>query len=166
MADDRIVRIPGVSRGRQYRPIDTRGDSIQNRGGGGPVSGGGGGGGGQKSFLDYNWRLGSVFGISIHVHVLLPLFFVFSFIMWAGTHILYMCALQHFTVTLICVCIYISVCAGVMSSDNAGYVIALILLQNLALWWTVLIHELGHCFAGYLVGGSSDKIILWPLGMQ
>ena len=38
------------------------------------------------------------------------------------------------------------------------------MLQNLILWWTVLIHELGHCLAGYLVGGESEKVLLWPLG--
>ena len=48
--------------------------------------------------------------------------------------------------------------------DNAGWYIMLVCLFNVSLWETVLIHELGHCFAGYLVGGHTDKVLLWPLG--
>lgn len=33
-----------------------------------------------------------------------------------------------------------------------------------ALFVTVLIHELGHCFAARSVGGSAIAIVLWPLG--
>ena len=28
----------------------------------------------------------------------------------------------------------------------------------------VLLHEFGHCFAGRMVGGSADRILMWPLG--
>ena len=49
-------------------------------------------------------------------------------------------------------------------TDNIGWYFLLILLFNISLWITVLFHELGHCFAGYLVGGHTDKVLLWPLG--
>merc|ERR1711971_450205 len=35
---------------------------------------------------------------------------------------------------------------------------------NVSLRETVLIHELGHCLAGYLIGGHTEKVLLWPLG--
>jgi Zn-dependent protease len=33
-----------------------------------------------------------------------------------------------------------------------------------ALFLSVLIHELGHCFAARSAGGHADEILLWPLG--
>lgn len=32
------------------------------------------------------------------------------------------------------------------------------------LFASVLLHELGHCFAARSVGGRADRIVLWPLG--
>lgn len=32
------------------------------------------------------------------------------------------------------------------------------------LWGSVLLHELGHCYFGYRMGGHAEQIILWPLG--
>src|SRR5437870_4230278 len=32
------------------------------------------------------------------------------------------------------------------------------------LFFSVLLHELGHCFAARRVGGDADEILLWPLG--
>lgn len=40
----------------------------------------------------------------------------------------------------------------------------LIALMLLILFLTVLIHELGHCFAARGVGGKADEVLLWPLG--
>ena len=34
----------------------------------------------------------------------------------------------------------------------------------LILWFTVLVHELGHAFAARGVGGQAREILLWPLG--
>lgn len=92
----------------------------------------------RKDFMDYQWKIFSICGIPIHVHVLLPLFFVLSFIFWAR----------------------------IIANDSShfGYYFLLIFLYNLVLWITVLIHELGHCFFGWLTGGHSEKILLWPLG--
>ena len=38
------------------------------------------------------------------------------------------------------------------------------ILLNFVLLKTVLIHELGHCAAAKIVGGSVSHILLWPLG--
>ena len=91
-----------------------------------------------KSFMDYNIKLCSVFGIAIHVHLMLPAFLALTFLFWARN----------------------------ISEDSSrmGYWIALAVAYNAVLWETVLVHEFGHCLAGWLVGGRSDKIILWPLG--
>lgn len=46
-----------------------------------------------------------------------------------------------------------------------GYVAFLVFwLTGPILWTTVLVHELGHCFAARKVGGTVDRILLWPLG--
>ena len=39
-----------------------------------------------------------------------------------------------------------------------------LLLNGPVLFGTVLIHELGHCFATWHVGGVVHQILLWPLG--
>lgn len=36
--------------------------------------------------------------------------------------------------------------------------------SRFALFAIVLLHEYGHCFAARAVGGSADRILLWPLG--
>lgn len=92
----------------------------------------------QKSFMDYSFKACKLFGIPIYIHYLMPFFFVLSFLFWAR----------------------------IIADDTShfGYYFFLICLQNLVLWETVLIHELGHCLAGWLVGGSTEKVILWPLG--
>ena len=38
------------------------------------------------------------------------------------------------------------------------------LLLFVTLFGSVLLHELGHCFAARSVGGRADVIVLWPLG--
>ena len=37
-------------------------------------------------------------------------------------------------------------------------------MSSLFLFTIVLLHEYGHCFAGRAVGGSAERIVLWPLG--
>jgi Zn-dependent protease len=39
-----------------------------------------------------------------------------------------------------------------------------LLLNGPVLFGTVLVHELGHCFATWHVGGTVHEILLWPLG--
>ncbi len=48
----------------------------------------------------------------------------------------------------------------VPSETGAAFVLPLLG----ALFFLVLIHEYGHCFACRRVGGEADEIILWPLG--
>jgi Zn-dependent protease len=41
---------------------------------------------------------------------------------------------------------------------------AAVLLANVVLFGSVLLHELGHCFGARRVGGEARDIVLWPLG--
>ncbi len=41
---------------------------------------------------------------------------------------------------------------------------AAVLLANLVLFGSVLLHELGHCWGARVVGGDATEIVLWPLG--
>jgi len=85
-----------------------------------------------------SFKICSLFGIEIHVHILLPLFVLATIFVW------------------------IPIMAN--DRDNLGGYLLLILMFNLSLWECVLIHELGHCLAGYLIGGRTEKVLLWPLG--
>lgn len=38
------------------------------------------------------------------------------------------------------------------------------LLKLGVLWGSVLLHELGHCYAATRIGGRAEHILLWPLG--
>ncbi len=46
--------------------------------------------------------------------------------------------------------------------DRIGF--PFVLAAMLSLFVLVLLHEYGHCFACRRVGGSADRIIMWPLG--
>ena len=118
-----------MQQNRPYQPVN----SIDDGSGAPPAASSN-----RKGFMDYVYHVFTLFGIPVYVHILLPLFFLLSFVFWAR----------------------------VISDDTEHfwYYVALIVLYNLVLWWTVLVHEWGHCLAGYIVGGSSEKIILWPLG--
>lgn len=39
-----------------------------------------------------------------------------------------------------------------------------VFIYMIMLFSIVLMHELGHCFAGRAVGGDAEEILLWPLG--
>jgi stage IV sporulation protein FB len=48
---------------------------------------------------------------------------------------------------------------------EAGPSYALDMLQvQVILWVSILLHELGHCYAARHVGGDADEVLLWPLG--
>jgi hypothetical protein len=90
--------------------------------------------------LTWSIPLGRVFGITVRVHVLLPLV--------AAGLILRM--------------------AFHKSPDgsppppagewiDAGMLMALFFIS-------ILLHEFGHCFAGHLVDGEAHEVLLWPLG--
>ncbi len=43
------------------------------------------------------------------------------------------------------------------------------MMLHLAVWWvavgfSILVHELGHCYFAFQQGGSADAVVLWPLG--
>jgi stage IV sporulation protein FB len=52
------------------------------------------------------------------------------------------------------------VALGVRSGVPLGYT----LLGLGILFVSVLLHELGHCFAAFRLGGGADQIVLWPWG--
>ena len=88
--------------------------------------------------LSRSFKICQCCGINVRIHILLPLFFVLSFIFWAR-----MIA---------------------EDTQNWYYYVILILMYNVTLWVVVLIHEFGHAYNGYLIGGNTDEILLWPLG--
>jgi Zn-dependent protease len=47
--------------------------------------------------------------------------------------------------------------------SGGSALVAWILMVALMLG-SILLHELGHCFAARKVGGNADEIVLWPLG--
>jgi len=53
---------------------------------------------------------------------------------------------------------------GTGSGGGSGLGMAPMLLLLVGLFWAVLLHELGHCFACRSVGGSANEVLLWPLG--
>lgn len=38
------------------------------------------------------------------------------------------------------------------------------LISSGALLVSILLHELGHCYAAFRLGGSAERVVLWPLG--
>ena len=52
------------------------------------------------------------------------------------------------------------------SSDRAGFagLAVLAIVEYLALFLIVLMHEFGHALACRQVGGTANRIVLWPLG--
>lgn len=83
--------------------------------------------------MQRTFSFGSLFGIPIHVHVMLPLY-----------------------------CLLTSV-GPLLVGDFYHFLLASI-LNGPVLFFTVLVHELGHALAARKVGGEVDSILLWPLG--
>lgn len=50
------------------------------------------------------------------------------------------------------------------SSGGTSLGMGPMLVLLLCLWWSVLLHEVGHCFAARAGGGEADEILMWPLG--
>lgn len=53
---------------------------------------------------------------------------------------------------------------GMVARGLAGGYAAAALFMQVLLLVSVLLHELGHCYAGRRVGGDANEILLWPLG--
>ena len=86
--------------------------------------------------MNKSWKICKLFVTEIHVHVLSPIYFFITCI------------------------IYLQLV--LTDTANFGWYILLIILYNIILWECILIHELGHCLAGYLMRGHTDKVLLWP----
>jgi Zn-dependent protease len=84
----------------------------------------------------FSWSLplGRLFGINVRVHIL---FFVFVLAMWLR--------------------------AALSKDFPQGSGLAMLVLLALV-FISVLLHELGHCFAARLVDGDAREILIWPLG--
>jgi Zn-dependent protease len=52
----------------------------------------------------------------------------------------------------------------IQSRENAYSSITWNILEYLALFLMVLLHEFGHALACRQVGGTANQIVLWPLG--
>ncbi len=86
--------------------------------------------------LNWSFRVGELFGISIRLHVL----FVFGAIFLIGR-------------------------ALVSDTGGIGLSGALDALISVAiLFLIVLLHEFGHCWGARRSGGEADEVLLWPLG--
>jgi len=85
-------------------------------------------------------------GIPVHVHLCLVMYFVWDLSnaeagvkAEAGAH-------------------------GLPDYSKAGLIAARCTISFLVLFFTILVHELGHCLGAKVVGGSVQRILLWPLG--
>lgn len=78
--------------------------------------------------------LGSLFGIKIRAHLLLLLVLLYNWVPYANSNI------------------------------PTNWKIGLWMFSFIAMFGSVLLHELGHCYGSYRVGGHAEQIILWPLG--
>lgn len=84
----------------------------------------------------FTWSLplGRMFGVTVRMHVLFPLFIL---VMWLRV---------------------------AMDKDYPrGAGLEMLILMAL-LFVSVLLHELGHCFGARLMDGDADEVLLWPLG--
>ena len=92
----------------------------------------------QYNWFNRSWRICRLFGIDIRIHYMLPIFLIFTIVIWIP----------------------------IIFNDTGNWYwyILLIIAFNAAIWESVFIHELGHTLFGYCIGGHTDRIILWPLG--
>ncbi|GJM26689.1 MAG: hypothetical protein DHS20C16_31040 [Phycisphaerae bacterium] len=86
--------------------------------------------------LNWSFRIGELFGITIKLHLL-----------------------------FICAAIYFAGEAFITAEKGVGLRGAFDAVFALAILFTiVLLHEFGHCWGARKSGGSADEILLWPLG--
>src|SRR5580692_1203483 len=50
------------------------------------------------------------------------------------------------------------------ASSSCGLGVSNALTSMAILFFSVLLHEFGHCFGARYVGGDADEILMWPLG--
>jgi stage IV sporulation protein FB len=88
----------------------------------------------------WSFPMGRLFGITVRVHLFFP-FVALGLILWAA---------------------FRPTTPGVPPQPAGLWIDAAILLG--LLFFSVLLHELGHSFTARAVGGDSQEILLWPLG--
>lgn len=85
------------------------------------------------------WRVGKVWGIEVRLHLVLIVWLAFDFLRALNAY-----------------------------AGNDGFGLPGLLLAGvwwpLALFGSVFLHELGHCYGAWIVGGRARSILLWPLG--
>jgi Zn-dependent protease len=84
--------------------------------------------------MTWSLPLGRVFGIQVRVHLLLPIVFV-ALVLRAATK----------------------------KDMPTGLWIDVSMVLGL-MFFSVLLHEFGHCFGARLVEGDANEVLLWPLG--
>jgi Zn-dependent protease len=84
----------------------------------------------------FSWSLplGRMFGITIRLHILFPIFILV---------------------------IWLKVATDSKATTGQGVEVLIILTL---LFFSVLLHEFGHCFGARLVDGEANEVLLWPLG--
>ena len=87
-----------------------------------------------RDFKTRGIRVGRLFGIDIWIHWLLLLWILYDF----------------FSIWV----------RPELGAEHFGYQA----LSTAATFLIILLHEYGHCYAAYRVGGSASAVVLWPLG--
>jgi len=82
----------------------------------------------------WSFPVGRIFGVTVRIHLLFPLVFIGLVLR-----------------------------AGAMKDVIPGTWIDVVMLEAL-LFFTILLHEFGHCFAARHMGGEANEVLLWPLG--
>lgn len=91
------------------------------------------------------FRIFNACGIPVHIHALLVLYFVYDLSNAENR-------------------VKQEAHGGLPDYSKVGLVALSCFLGFLALFTTVLVHELGHCLGAKVVGGRVQRILLWPLG--
>ena len=84
--------------------------------------------------FSWSFPIGRMFGITVRIHFLFPL-----------------------------VCLGLILRVALQKDTPSGIWIDAAMVMAL-LFFTVLLHEFGHCLAARRVGGDANEVLLWPLG--
>jgi stage IV sporulation protein FB len=87
-----------------------------------------------RDALSWSFPIGQLFGIMIRVHLILPI-----------------------------VMVSLIARAALVKTNPAGMWQDATMLM-IVMFFSVLLHEFGHCFAARFMDGEADEILMWPLG--
>lgn len=79
---------------------------------------------------------------------------------WAGVHV----RLHVIFVLFAVVALHFSASPALGNGDAGESLLWYGVASLVILFWSVLFHELGHCFMASRLGGNVDEILLWPFG--